>query len=159
MMGCGTLAPNGLSGQRLATRIGPISGGVTCSCDGLLREHKAGAKTADLGRKRGVSEAALYIWKSKHRGIVAPEPKRLKSLEEEGAKLKKLPAEAMLDESGSRELLSKDGRARRQARGRRAFAGRDGAVVVAGRFHRRRPSQDDPLPVPATQGERTAGLA
>jgi hypothetical protein len=101
MMGCGTLAPNGLSGQRLATRIGPISGGVTCSCDfppgelesarhwdglvkrarfteeqviGLLREHKAGAKTADLGRKRGVSEAALYNWKSTHRGIVAPEP-------------------------------------------------------------------------------------
>jgi putative transposase len=74
---------------------------------GVLREHEAGAKTADLARKHGVSEATLYNWKAKYGGLDASEAKRLKQLEDENAKLKKLLAEAMLDASGLRELLSK----------------------------------------------------
>jgi putative transposase len=74
---------------------------------GGLREHEAGAKTADLARKHGVSEATPCNWKAKSGGMDAPEAKRLKQLEDENAKLKKLLAEAMLDESAMRELLSK----------------------------------------------------
>jgi putative transposase len=64
---------------------------------GVLKEHEAGAKTADLARKHGVSEATLYNWKAKYGGMDVPEAKRLKQLEDENAKLKKLLAEQMLD--------------------------------------------------------------
>ena len=74
---------------------------------GVLREHEAGAKTADLARKHGVSEATLYTWKAEYGGLDASEAKRPKQLEDENAKLKKLLAEAMLDASALRELLSK----------------------------------------------------
>ena len=74
---------------------------------GVLKEHEAGAKTADLARKHGVSEATLYNWKAKYGGLDASEAKRLKQLEDENAKLKKLLGEAMLDASALRELLSK----------------------------------------------------
>ena len=74
---------------------------------GVLREHEAGAVTADLARKHGVSTATLYSWKAKYGGMDVPEAKRLKQLEDENAKLKKLLAEAMLDASAMRELLSK----------------------------------------------------
>ncbi|WP_363346330.1 IS3 family transposase [Methylocystis echinoides] len=74
---------------------------------GVLREHEAGAKTADLARKHGVSEATLYNWKAKYGGMDVSEAKRLKALEEENVKLKKLLAEAMLDASALRELLFK----------------------------------------------------
>jgi putative transposase len=50
---------------------------------GVLREHEAGAKTADLARKHGVSEATLYNWKAKYGGMDVPEAKRLKQLEDE----------------------------------------------------------------------------
>ena len=73
----------------------------------VLREHEAGAKTADLARKHGVSEATLYNWKSRYGGMDASEAKRLKQLKDENAKLKKLLAEAMLDASALRELLAK----------------------------------------------------
>jgi putative transposase len=73
----------------------------------VLREHEAGAKTADLARKHGVSEATLYNWKAKYGGMNVSEAKRLKQLEDENAKLKKLLAESMLDASALRELLSK----------------------------------------------------
>src|SRR3981081_4314746 len=92
---------------------------------GVLREHEAGAKQADLARKHGVSEATLYNWKAKCGGMDVPEAKRLKQLEDENAKLKKLLAEQMLDAAALRALLAKNGRARRQARRRRASAGRD----------------------------------
>jgi putative transposase len=73
----------------------------------VLREHEAGAKTADLARKHGVSEATLYNWKARYGGMDVSEAKRLKQLEEENAKLKKLLAEQMLDAAALRELLSK----------------------------------------------------
>jgi putative transposase len=74
---------------------------------GVLREHEAGAKTADLARKHGVSEATLYNWKAKFGGMDVSEAKRLRQLEDENAKLKKLLAEQMLDAAALRELLSK----------------------------------------------------
>jgi putative transposase len=104
----------------------------------VLKEHEAGAKTADLARKHGVSEATLYNWKAEYGGMNVSEAKRLKQLEDENAKLKKLLAEQMLDAAALRELLSKKGRARRQARRRRASSGRDGPVGTAGLLDRQR---------------------
>ncbi|UHD43885.1 IS3 family transposase [Aureimonas altamirensis] len=74
---------------------------------GVLREHEAGAKAVDLARKHGVSEATLYNWKAKYGGMDVSDAKRLKSLEDENAKLKKLLAEQMLDAAALRELLGK----------------------------------------------------
>jgi putative transposase len=62
----------------------------------VLREHDAGAKTADLARKHGISEATLYNWKARYGGMDVSDAKRLRSLEEENRKLKKLLAESML---------------------------------------------------------------
>ena len=73
----------------------------------VLREHDAGAKTADLARKHGISEATLYNWKAKYGGMDVPDAKRLRSLEEENRKLKKLLAELMLDQAALKELLTK----------------------------------------------------
>ena len=73
----------------------------------VLKEHEAGAKTTDLARKHGISEATLYNWKAKYGGMDVSEAKRLKALEDENAKLKKLLAEQMLDVAAMRELLSK----------------------------------------------------
>jgi putative transposase len=73
----------------------------------VLREHEAGAKTADLARKHGVSEATLYNWKAKYGGMDVSDAKRLRSFEEENRKLKKLLAESMLDQAALKELLSK----------------------------------------------------
>ena len=74
---------------------------------GVLREHEAGAKAADLCRKHGMSEATLYNWKARYGGLDVSDAKRLKALEEENSKLKKLLAEQMLDASALRELLAK----------------------------------------------------
>jgi putative transposase len=73
----------------------------------VLREHEAGAKTADLARKHGISEATLYNWKAKYGGMDVSDAKRLRSLEEENRKLKKLLAETMLDQAALKELLTK----------------------------------------------------
>ena len=74
---------------------------------GILREQEAGAKAADLCRMYGMSEATLYNWKAKYGGMEVSDARRLKALEDENAKLKKLLAESMLDASALRELLSK----------------------------------------------------
>jgi len=73
----------------------------------VLHEHEAGAKTADLARKHGISEATLYNWKSKYGGMDVSDAKRLRALEEENRKLKKLLAESMLDQAALKELLTK----------------------------------------------------
>jgi putative transposase len=73
----------------------------------VLREHEAGAKTGDLARKHGISEATLYNWKAKYGGMDVSDAKRLKALEDENARLKKLLADQMLEASALRELLSK----------------------------------------------------
>ena len=73
----------------------------------VLREHEAGAKTADLARKQGISEATLYNWKAKYGGMDVSDAKRLRALEDENRKLKKLLAESMLDQAALKELLTK----------------------------------------------------
>ena len=73
----------------------------------VLREHEAGAKTADLARKHGISEATLYNWKAKFGGMDVSDARKLRALEEENGKLKKLLADTMLDASALRELLAK----------------------------------------------------
>lgn len=73
----------------------------------VLHEAEAGAKTADLARKHGVSEATLYNWKAKYGGLEVSEAKRLRALEDENGRLKRLLADAMLDNAGLKDLLSK----------------------------------------------------
>ncbi|MBB2755821.1 UNVERIFIED_ORG: putative transposase [Rhizobium aethiopicum] len=73
----------------------------------VLKEQEAGAKAADLCRKHGISEATFYNWKAKYGGMEVSEAKRLKALEDENARLKKLLAEQMLDAAALRELLAK----------------------------------------------------
>ena len=74
---------------------------------GILAEHEAGAKCADLCRKHGMSEGTFYNWKAKFGGMTVPEAKRLKGLEDENAKLKKLLAEQMLDLAAMKDLVAK----------------------------------------------------
>jgi putative transposase len=74
---------------------------------GILREHEAGAKAGDLARKHGISEATLYNWKAKFGGMEVSDARRLKALEEENGKLKKLLADTMLDNTALKELLAK----------------------------------------------------
>jgi putative transposase len=72
-----------------------------------LREHELGAKTADLCRKHGISEATFYNWKSEFGGLDVSEAKRLKQLEGENARLKKLLADSILDNAALKDLLSR----------------------------------------------------
>ena len=74
---------------------------------GLLKEAEAGAKTADLARRHGVSEATIYNWKAKYGGLEVSEAKRLRLLEDENAKLKRLLADTMLDNAALKDLLAK----------------------------------------------------
>jgi putative transposase len=74
---------------------------------GVLKEHDAGVRTSDLCRKHGISEATFYNWKSKYGGLEVSEAKRLRALESENAKLKKLLAEAHLDNAALKDLLTK----------------------------------------------------
>lgn len=74
---------------------------------GTLQDHEAGAKCADLCRKHGMSEGRFYAWKARYSGMSVSDAKRLKGLEDESAKLKRLLAEQMLDMSAMKELLSR----------------------------------------------------
>jgi putative transposase len=74
---------------------------------GFLREADAGMAVKDLCRKHGFSEASYYLWRSKFGGMTVPEAKRLKELEAENARLKKLLAESMLEIEVTREALRK----------------------------------------------------
>ena len=75
---------------------------------GILREQEAGAKTADVCRKHGVSSATFYNWKARYGGLDVSDARRLKALEDENAKLKKLLAEAMLDNAMLKDINSKN---------------------------------------------------
>jgi putative transposase len=74
---------------------------------GILREQEAGAQTAEVCRKHGISSATFYKWKAKYGGMDVSDARRLKTLEDENAKLKKLLAEAMLDNAMLKEIASK----------------------------------------------------
>jgi putative transposase len=95
---------------------------------GMLREQEAGAKTDDVCRKYGISSATFYKWKAKYGGLEVSDAKRLKALEDENAKLKKLLAEAELDKAMLKEIAAKKRRPSAQlcglgarARGRRPY--------------------------------------
>lgn len=72
-----------------------------------LREQEAGVSTADVCRKHGISSATFYVWKAKFSSMDVSEAKRLKALEDENAKLKRLLADAMLDNVALKDLLTK----------------------------------------------------
>jgi putative transposase len=74
---------------------------------GILKEHEAGVAVSELCRKHGVSDASIYKWKAKYGGLEVSEAKRLKQLEDENSKLKKLLAEAMLDITMLKDIASK----------------------------------------------------
>ena len=75
---------------------------------GILKEHEAGEATAALCRRHGISQQTLYRWKQKYGGLEGNEAKRLKALEEENARLKRLVAEQALDNQALKELLRKN---------------------------------------------------
>ena len=74
---------------------------------GILREQEAGAATADICHKHGISSATFYKWKAKYGGLEVSDAKRLKALEDENTKLKKLLAKAMLDNAMLKDVASK----------------------------------------------------
>ena len=74
---------------------------------GILREHEAGAATSDVCRKHGISSATFYKWKAKYGGLEVSEARRLRSLEDENRRLKKLLAETMLDVAMLKDIASK----------------------------------------------------
>lgn len=74
---------------------------------GILKEAEAGAVVLDLCRRHGMSSATFYAWKAKYGGLEVSEARRLKALEDENARLKRLLADAMLDNAGLKDLLAK----------------------------------------------------
>ncbi len=75
---------------------------------GILREQEAGMKVAEVCRRYGISDATFYTWKSRYGGLEVSEARRLKSLEDENRRLKKLLAEAVLDNAALKDLLGKN---------------------------------------------------
>ena len=75
---------------------------------GVLREHEAGVKTAELCRKHGISDATFYNWTAKYGGMTVSDSTRLRALEDENRRLKKLLAESMLDVSALKDLLGRN---------------------------------------------------
>lgn len=75
---------------------------------GILKEHQAGMTAGELCRKHGISDATFYTWRKKYGGMEVSDAKRLKALEEENAKLKRLLAESMMDVSTLKEMLAKN---------------------------------------------------
>lgn len=74
---------------------------------GILREQEAGVSTAEVCRKHGISQPTFYAWKAKFGGMSVSDAKRLKQLEDENAKLKRLLAEAMLDNAVLKDITSR----------------------------------------------------
>ena len=75
---------------------------------GILREQEAGASTAEVCRRHGISDATFYKGKARHGGLEVSEAKRLRALEDENGKLKRLLAEAMLDNAALEDLVRKN---------------------------------------------------
>jgi putative transposase len=73
----------------------------------IVKEQEAGLKTVDVCRKHGISDATFYKWKAKYGGLEVSEAKRLRSLEDENTRLKKLLADVMLDNAVLKELAGK----------------------------------------------------
>ncbi len=85
---------------------------------GILREQEAGAKTAEVCRKHGISDATFYKWKARYGGLEVAEARRLRALEDENGKLERLLAEAMPDNAALKDLSRNNGpRPQRRAGG------------------------------------------
>ena len=76
---------------------------------GILKQHEAGRKVADLAREHGISEATIYTWKSKYGGLEVNEAQRLKGLEDENRRLKHLVADLTLDKEAMKAVIAKNG--------------------------------------------------
>jgi putative transposase len=74
----------------------------------LLKENAAGLSAGEVWRKHGISDATFYKWRSRYGGMEVSDARRLRALEEENRRLKKLLAESMLDASTLKEMLGKD---------------------------------------------------
>jgi putative transposase len=74
---------------------------------GMLKEHEGGSKVDELCRRHAISSATFYTWRKKYGGMEASDAKRLRELEAENAKLKRIVADQMLDMSAMKELLGK----------------------------------------------------
>ncbi|GBQ91211.1 transposase [Gluconobacter albidus] len=74
---------------------------------GVLKEQEAGLKVSDLCRRHGISDATFYKWKTRYGGLEISEAKRLKALEDENSRLKRLLADAMLDNAALKEIFGK----------------------------------------------------
>ena len=75
---------------------------------GILKEHQAGLSASDLCRKHGLSDATFYKWRAKYGGMETSDAKKLKGLEDENRKLKKLLAESVMDNATLKEMLTKN---------------------------------------------------
>jgi putative transposase len=75
---------------------------------GILKEHHAGLSAGELCRKHGISDATFYKWRSKYGGMDVSDARKLKALEDENARLKRLLAESVMDVSTLKEMLSKN---------------------------------------------------
>jgi putative transposase len=76
---------------------------------GMLKEHEAGKKVAEIAREHGISEATLYTWKSKYGGMDVSEAQRLKALDDENRRLKQLVADLSLDKEMLKTVIRKNG--------------------------------------------------
>ena len=109
---------------------------------GILKEQESGQRTADVCRRHGVSEGTFYKWKAKYGGLEVSEAKRLKALEDENTRLKKLLAETMLYNAMLKDVASKNGDARCTAGG-----GRPSSCHARGERAAGSGPDFDPLPV------------
>ena len=136
---------------------------------GLLKEHQAGLPVAEICRRHGISDATFYTWRSKYGGLEISEAKRLKALEEENRKLKKLLAEQVLDAATLREMLARTSDAQleeagsdlgHRAEGLRAAANvrAVGAAPKTDRYFSRRSADDELRPAAARAGGRAPSL-
>ncbi|RYF37934.1 MAG: transposase [Cytophagaceae bacterium] len=99
---------------------------------GILKQVEGGRPVAEVCREHSVSQATYYKWKSKYAGLEVNEARRLKQLEDENAKLKRLVADLTLDKMALKDALSKTGEARRQAPSRQPLYGDLQLVAAAG---------------------------
>jgi putative transposase len=118
---------------------------------GVLREQEAGAKTVEVCRKHGISDATFYKWKAKYGGLEVSEARRLKALEDENAKLKKLLAEGCSTTRCCGTWPQENGDARRQTRGHRSPLPGPWGEPAAGMPGARGGPQLHPLPQPSTR--------
>ena len=126
---------------------------------GILKEHQAGLSAAELCRKHGISDATFYTWRSKYGGPELSDARRLKALEDENRRLKKLLAESMLDVSTLREALGKTSDAQSAEEGREPGDRREGLYAAARVPLGRDGAEDVSLRLDAAGRSRPAGAA